>query len=275
MPYPDLQAMFGGASPVGGFMGAQQFQTAQTGANLENALAQQTMPTKVAQGQATLESTLLGNEQQTSKNKFDKDTYESRMQAEISKHAAQMSDDDIKQLDNFADQALRHSDPKIQAIGKQLWETSKAFREGRQKQDDVLAVGKQSQDAQKEIARTYASRPTGGGKGSGSALDLQKQAVAAYEEGDTARGDFYFQAALRLRSEGKNTPPAGSVDLNAAAGVPTIAPQPLPVFPGTNKPSPTPAPKPASLVEVQKMYPGVPPEKIKEAYKRKFGVDLQ
>jgi hypothetical protein len=30
-----------------------------------------------------------------------------------------------------------------------------------------------------------------------------------------------------------------------------------------------------SLSDVQKMYPGVPPEKIREAYKKKFGVDLQ
>lgn len=30
-----------------------------------------------------------------------------------------------------------------------------------------------------------------------------------------------------------------------------------------------------SLQQVQQMYPGVPPEKLKEAYKRKFGVDLQ
>jgi hypothetical protein len=33
--------------------------------------------------------------------------------------------------------------------------------------------------------------------------------------------------------------------------------------------------KPASLGEVQKMYPGVPADKLKEAYKRKFGVDLK
>lgn len=41
--------------------------------------------------------------------------------------------------------------------------------------------------------------------------------------------------------------------------------------------TPTPqkeAPK-ASLADVQKMYPGVPVDKLKEAYKRKFGVDLK
>jgi hypothetical protein len=33
--------------------------------------------------------------------------------------------------------------------------------------------------------------------------------------------------------------------------------------------------KPASLGEVQKMYPGIPADKLREAYKRKFGVDLK
>lgn len=35
------------------------------------------------------------------------------------------------------------------------------------------------------------------------------------------------------------------------------------------------APKTSSLADVQRMYPGVPADKLKEAYKRKFGVDLK
>lgn len=35
------------------------------------------------------------------------------------------------------------------------------------------------------------------------------------------------------------------------------------------------APAGASLQNVMKMYPGIPPEKLREAYKKKFGVDLQ
>jgi hypothetical protein len=40
-------------------------------------------------------------------------------------------------------------------------------------------------------------------------------------------------------------------------------------------PSAPSANRPASLAEVQKMYPGVPPAKLVEAYKKKFGVDLK
>jgi hypothetical protein len=42
----------------------------------------------------------------------------------------------------------------------------------------------------------------------------------------------------------------------------------------TPQPKPTQAPT-ASFAEVQKQYPGVPADKLREAYKRKFGVDLK
>ena len=51
-------------------------------------------------------------------------------------------------------------------------------------------------------------------------------------------------------------------------------PQPPQFGEGQSKPQ-TPTQKPATLADVQKMYPGVPADKLKEAYKRKFGVDLQ
>lgn len=51
-------------------------------------------------------------------------------------------------------------------------------------------------------------------------------------------------------------------------------PQP-PQFGDTQSKPQAPTQKPATLADVQKMYPGVPADKLKEAYKRKFGVDLQ
>lgn len=62
----------------------------------------------------------------------------------------------------------------------------------------------------------------------------------------------------------------GKVDVGATTGLPT---QQVPTVLGG-----TPASAPAkkhSLADVQKMYPGVPADKLKQAYKEKFGVDLQ
>lgn len=67
---------------------------------------------------------------------------------------------------------------------------------------------------------------------------------------------------------------AGRIDPNAM-GLKT-GDKPVPPAVGDKAPSsPTSNSKPATLADVQKMYPGVPADKLKEAYKRKFGVDLQ
>ncbi len=57
-----------------------------------------------------------------------------------------------------------------------------------------------------------------------------------------------------------------------------IETNPLPATPSIPGAQPSQAPstnKPSTLADVQKMYPGIPADKLKEAYKRKFGVDLQ
>ena len=53
--------------------------------------------------------------------------------------------------------------------------------------------------------------------------------------------------------------------------MPNTAPAPVQVGPRAQQPQ---APA-GGLADVQKMYPGVPAEKLKEAYKKKFGVDLK
>jgi hypothetical protein len=53
--------------------------------------------------------------------------------------------------------------------------------------------------------------------------------------------------------------------------------------PGMPIPNPTVQPstgspaqqRPQTLADLQKLYPGVPPEKLREAYKKKFGIDLK
>ena len=68
----------------------------------------------------------------------------------------------------------------------------------------------------------------------------------------------------------KNAAAAGKPDM-AGMGIPT---QNITPSLGGGGAAPA-APKKNSLADVQKMYPGIPADKLKEAYKKKFGVDLQ
>lgn len=79
------------------------------------------------------------------------------------------------------------------------------------------------------------------------------------------------QRHRQLIQDKENAKKAGTVDLGAT-GVAVVPPITAPAQPPAAKPDA--APK-ASLADVQKMYPGVPDDKLKEAYKRKFGVDLK
>ena len=81
-----------------------------------------------------------------------------------------------------------------------------------------------------------------------------------------------YEAAFGLTTGRVEAGQAGKPDIGAVANLPTN-PKPVPpVLGGETKPK---AANKHSLSEVQKMYPGVPAEKLKEAYKKKFGVDLQ
>lgn len=69
------------------------------------------------------------------------------------------------------------------------------------------------------------------------------------------------------------------IDPSVAPGVLTTPPEPQ--NPLRNNPNAAPSSgspaqnRPQTLADLQKLYPGVPPEKLKEAYKKKFGIDLK
>jgi hypothetical protein len=71
----------------------------------------------------------------------------------------------------------------------------------------------------------------------------------------------------------------GTPDIGAMANVPTIQSQSaIPsraVGGAVGQPAQPIAKPPSTLADVSKMYPGIPAEKLKEAYKKKFGVDLK
>lgn len=105
--------------------------------------------------------------------------------------------------------------------------------------------------------------------------------LAAQQESDPDR-----KAMLMEQAQGFNEIAFAEIERRAAAtnaakpdlGKLGIETNPLPAtppLPGAQPPQSPAANKPSTLADVQKMYPGVPADKLKEAYKRKFGVDLQ
>lgn len=85
----------------------------------------------------------------------------------------------------------------------------------------------------------------------GSNLPALNAAIAKMPPADRAKATAQLEAQV-----------------NAARGQPQQAPQ-------AQAPAAAQQPQAHSLSDVQKMYPGIPAEKLKEVYKKKFGVDLQ
>lgn len=97
-------------------------------------------------------------------------------------------------------------------------------------------------------------------------------AEKAKQAGNDELAESYIARAKALEATARASKPAlatpaGKPDIGQM-GVPTVPPAPL--VPGASAKPPV-----SSLADVQKMYPGVPADKLREAYKRKFGVDLQ
>lgn len=159
----------------------------------------------------------------------------------------------------------------------------------------ALAIQDKKSDTAKSLAE-FRSRLTQQGaaaKASGDPKTYQAATVRLLElarnETDPERKAEYLgqaqqfsdlnTAALAARAQAGQ---AGKVDVGAVTGMPTQPPAPTPqlTVPGASPPiqnNPLAAsPKPAikSVKDLSAMYPGVPPAKLKELYKKKFGVDL-
>lgn len=100
--------------------------------------------------------------------------------------------------------------------------------------------------------------------------DPDKKAVLM-EEAEAFNEIAFTELDRRAQAAAANKPDLGKL------GIETNPMPPAPNLPGAQPQTPPQqqTSKPATLVDVQKMYPGVPADKLREAYKRKFGVDLQ
>jgi len=229
-------------------------------------------------------------------------TLGTQLTAAQKKLIAEMDDNDIKLLENQAQRMAYSQDPAVRAQGERLMTMHKDVLKEREKARYATERATELENLKAKNAKELAKLEASLGKwapksGSGAIKDIddaviagkltfEKAAVAfgvmADREKDpdlktqyTLRRDQYEVAAQKLRQASGQARPQVDVSGVTQGQVPTVGGQP----PGPSFNTPT-AQQPQSkgqhsLFDVQKMYPGVPPEKLKEAYKKKFGVDLK
>lgn len=160
-----------------------------------------------------------------------------------------------------------------------------------QKGEEARALAKQKADATAALAqyRAAVQRAGADAKKNGNKETLKNTQAALYNE---LRNEIDPDKRAALQSEFDNiTRIISDMDVRArAAGnagkpdvkslgfqeqglpaAPTLGNNPV-VQPSTGSPAQS---RPQSLADLQKLYPGVPPEKLKEAFKKKFGVDIK
>jgi len=219
-------------------------------------------------------------------------------------HVQKMNENDFKDWDQTSERLLRSDNPDEQKRGLAMISRTPAMLAEKRKYDQAMALQKEQTRSHLEgigmqtaaNERINTANIEGGkynrSKVATSVTDLlgksrnpvqsaeilegaYYQAMAA---GDEAAAAIYQQraqdararAAEDARNRGLATP---KVDTSALGVQNTPAPAAVaPVAGGAGKPSEA---KTHTLSEVQQMYPGVPVDKVKQAYKAKYGVDLK
>lgn len=166
------------------------------------------------------------------------------------------------ELSAMAEKMAMMKDDYIKMLG-QVREQGKEQRKTRQMEIDAGRYAQKGGKASDILAQVKA------GKLSYERAATAFEVMAMYEDDPDLKAQYLEQAQKfeQANLTSKAAGVTGKPDISQM-GLPTQKPQPSLGSEKTKPPT-------NSLADVQKMYPGVPAEKLKEAYKRKFGVDLQ
>jgi hypothetical protein len=265
--------------------------------------AEQANPLKVqglglANEQTGYENTLKKVESETKAALKDDDIASKR-----AKMLADMDDNKLRQLQTRAEWEMMQDDPKLRDSGMRKLMASKAEWDRRNKQKDELEkIAAQGQNS-KDVANIHAGATLGAARigadsrqavakaksGAGSDIDAllntgkvppDKAAIAYYNRAMSAESEEERQALLgkaqvaeRLAMNLRAATNQNKIDPGAATGLPTIqVPSAIPQGAAPAAPQAQ-TPKPPSFSEVQKMYPGRSEAQLREAYKKKYGVN--
>ena len=217
--------------------------------------------------------------------------------------AIKASDSDLRQAEQHAQGEMQSGDPRRMAEAAKILDFTVAARTAKSKAASDLAqtqeqtrshlagIGMQTK-AQKDINQSNIEAGKFNKKGAAAQgvagiqqavtsgkMTAEKAAVALFGaamfEPDPELKKQYEQMAGQYEQfamQQRNAQAQGKLNTGAQTGLPTRNLPPALGMPGASTPK---APVAHSLADVAKMYPGVPADKIKQAYKQKFGVDLQ
>ena len=270
---------------------------------LSNLFDEQNNPLKIENQQIT--NRKLGYEADSSgvKSRIDVATEGLQLDSKQRKLIQEAKQADLDMMEIQGQQWAYSPDPKLRAQGEQLLRMHKDFIKLRDEQKfraDEAAKGRShdfaledrraanakalvgvraaaKESSVKGVQDVYAAVQSGKVSPDKAAAAFGAAALQAEAQGDAEQAAVYRNAAAQMEQLSITTKPdmrAGKPDLGGT-GMATVPPR-APTF----TPGPAPATKPtqaptASFAEVQKQYPGVPADKLREAYKRKFGVDLK
>lgn len=233
-------------------------------------------------------------------------TQQDQIKSKLSELAKIASDNELGMIENQAQTLAYSQNPQQRALGLELLKLHKGIVQEREKigmqSDAAMRLEAQRGKNQKDLMQMQIDagrfNKSGGAKTAANIeelllsgkLNYEKAAVAysgiaeqAAKNGDLESAQLYWQKANDYHSKHIASKQAGAqVGVGAKPDLEQFGIQTNPTQAPAQFSAPGGAPvqqpaqqKPAALADVQKLYPGVPPEKLKEAYKRKFGVDLQ
>ncbi len=285
MPSPNYEDLFGGGAMAAHYaLQDRDRDIAKHQSDLATAYGQQEAQSLANMYNQQMNPLKIQNQQ--FENEYTSQIQPIKINSELATFAKQAKQNELEMMEMAARKMALSNDPAESAEGVRLMGLTKEFYKLRELQESKLAVEDKKIEGRKEVEAVKAKlRPpkvSGSGGGAPKPLGMDKlhaqytkEFLEADARGDTAAAEAALQKANAVAQQygyrGRDTQ-AGTMRLGTGGLEPT-PPRPAPQLPSAST-----TPKQTqkhSLAQVMQMYPGVPAEKVREAYKRKFGVDLQ
>lgn len=248
--------------------------------SLENMFNQQYNPMRLQEKQQTLDYTNA--------------TQQFKINDELAGYAKKAKQEELDEMFREGQRMLfegaKANNPEMMQMGERIVMAHKDFLKLREQgQQKVELQGVKAEDTAEQIRLRAALRPpkatgsSGGGAPKPLGMDklissYTQKALEAEAAGDTTTAQQMWaraQAATELYSSRRPDTNAGKPSIGPSGQITTAPPRGAPQLPNTSGAPVAQKPAQPSLADVQKMYPGVPADKLREAYKKKFGVDLR
>lgn len=246
---------------------------------LENLFTQQDNPLRLQKTQNELDYT--------------NQTQQFKINDELRGYASKAKQEELDEMYREGQRMLfegaRTNNKEMMTMGERIVMAHKDFIKLREQGEQKVELqGVKAEDAQ-ELAKLRASlkppKASGSGGSAAKPLGMDKlisqytqAALEAEARGDSATAQQMWsraEAATNMYSARRPDTNVGKPSIGPSGQITTAPPRGAPQLPSTSGAPAAQKPAQPSLADVQKMYPGVPADKLREAYKKKFGVDLR